>query len=81
MAPGFAMQALLIMMFILPLLAFWVWMFTDMRGNRDLPDTVKSNWVRMFILLNVFGASLYFVNVYRERRYRRGARPRPDNTV
>ena len=66
--PNPVMQGLLILLFTLPLLAFWAWMFTDMRNNRDLPDPVKSNWVTMFILLNIFGAALYFVNVYRERR-------------
>jgi hypothetical protein len=57
-----------IMIFILPLLAFWAWMFTDMRANDRLPGSAKSDWALAFILLNIFGAVLYYLNVYRGRQ-------------
>lgn len=58
----------IIMIVILPLLAFWAWMFTDMRANDRLPERAKSDWALAFILLNIFGAALYYLNVYRNRQ-------------
>ncbi len=60
----------------LVLLTFWGWMFWEMTRNSDLPDCFftitrwsdpKSDWAAAFLLLNIFTASFYFVNVYRYR--------------
>lgn len=55
---------------VLPLLAFWAWMFRDMIDNRDLPPRAKETWTFAFIILNVFAAAIYYANVYlnRDRR-------------
>jgi uncharacterized RDD family membrane protein YckC len=52
---------------IIPLVVFWLWMFEDMIRNRDLPGEAKQTWVFVFVLLNVFGAVIYFATVYRNR--------------
>jgi cbb3-type cytochrome oxidase subunit 3 len=52
---------------ILPLLAFWAWMFRDMLNNGSLPDTAKTGWTVAFIVLNVFAAVFYYVYEYRNR--------------
>jgi hypothetical protein len=49
-------------------LAFWGWMFRDMINNNRLTDSEKNTWLLMFLLLNVFGAAIYYVNVYRGGR-------------
>jgi prolipoprotein diacylglyceryltransferase len=49
-------------------LAFWGWMFRDMINNNRLTDSEKNTWLLMFLLLNVIGAALYYVNVYRGGR-------------
>jgi hypothetical protein len=49
-------------------LAFWGWMFRDMMNNDALPRSAKYNWTIAFVLLNVFGAVIYFTMVYRNRR-------------
>jgi hypothetical protein len=49
-------------------LTFWGWMFRDMITNRDLTADERQNWTFTFILLNIFGAALYCLNVYRNRR-------------
>jgi hypothetical protein len=61
----------------LVLLGFWAWMCRDMTRNSDLPNCFftitrwsnpKSDWTAAFLLLNIFTAVHYFVNVYRYRR-------------
>lgn len=47
---------------------FWMWMYRDMSGNDGLTAREKENWTTTFIFLNVFGAILYYANVYRKRR-------------
>jgi hypothetical protein len=49
-------------------LAFWGWMYRDMITNDDLSADEKQNWTFAFILLNIFGAAIYCINVYRNRR-------------
>ena len=49
-------------------LAFWAWMFRDMLSNDRLTTSEKNTWTWMFILLNIFGAAIYYANVYRDRR-------------
>ena len=49
-------------------LAFWGWMFRDMVTNDDLSADEKQNWTFTFVLLNIFGATLYCLNIYRNRR-------------
>ncbi len=48
--------------------AFWVWMVRDMINNDRLTSDEKNTWMWIFILLNVFGAAIYYGNVYRNRR-------------
>jgi amino acid transporter len=65
------------LIFILPLIAFWIWMFRDMTRNAYLPDnstgsltwppSSKDNWTVAFIVLNVFAAAFYYVLEYRKR--------------
>jgi len=49
-------------------LAFWGWMFRDMITNDNLSAGEKQNWTFAFALLNIFGAALYCLNIYRNRR-------------
>lgn len=58
------------LLIIVPLVIFWGWMYRDMTNNDELPAGDKETWTWMFVLLNVFGAGLYFINVYRYRRGR-----------
>ena len=49
-----------------PLIAFWIWMFRDMTRNDELTSAAKDYWALAFILLNVFAAGLYYLNIYRK---------------
>jgi hypothetical protein len=74
-----AMEPLMPMIWILPLLAFWLWMFWDMTTNDNLPNSsmfsqslnyfhwTKLDWTLAFIVLNVFAALLYYFTQYRKR--------------
>ena len=63
---------------LLPLIAFWIWMFRDMTRNASLPDnstrpltwppSSKYNWTLAFIFLNVFAAAFYYALEYRKRQ-------------
>lgn len=48
--------------------ACWAWMFRDMIYNGRLTSDEKNTWTWIFVLLNVFGAAIYYGNVYRNRR-------------
>ena len=50
---------------VLPLLAFWLWMFWDMANNDRLVSYPKFTWLAVFIFLNVFGAAWYYSVEYR----------------
>ena len=68
-APAFSLvQFLIPLVLILPLLAFWAWMFRDMLNNGSLPDTAKTSWTVAFIVLNVFAAVFYYVYEYRNKQ-------------
>jgi hypothetical protein len=66
------------LLIVLPLIAFWVWMFDDMLKNPRLPSLLnnparltgdtRTDWTVAFVILNVFAAVLYYANVYRWRR-------------
>jgi hypothetical protein len=58
---------LISLVFILPMLAFYLWMFRDMAKNEYIPRESKSNWLLAFIFFNVFAAAVYYVNEYRNR--------------
>ncbi len=57
---------------------FWGWMFRDLWANPDLPVNApggigwppvsKNAWTLVFVVLNIIGAALYFMTVYRARR-------------
>lgn len=48
--------------------AFWGWMYRDMVNNDRLTSDEKNTWTWIFILLNVFGAAIYYAHVYRTKR-------------
>lgn len=56
------------LLFALPVIAFWLWMFTDMLKNDRLPPDTRDIWALAFIFLSIFTAAYYFVYVYRARR-------------
>jgi cbb3-type cytochrome oxidase subunit 3 len=64
----FSPAQLIPFIFILPLIAFWAWMFRDMANNDRLPSSAKDNWTLAFILGNVFAAVVYYATEYRGRR-------------
>ncbi len=82
-AKGAAMDSRLIviqwitgLIIALPVVVFWLWMFSDMTKNGNLPQcfiTVTNgrnsgfDWTAAFIFLSVFTAIFYYVNVYRNR--------------
>lgn len=65
---AFSPVQLIPLIFIIPLILFWLWMFRDMLENDALPDSAKQNWTWAFILMNVFAAVIYYVQEYRNRR-------------
>lgn len=56
------------LLFALPVIAFWLWMFTDMLKNPRLPPGTRDTWTLAFIFLSIFTAAYYFVYVYRASR-------------
>lgn len=56
--------------FALPVIAFWLWMFSDMMRQDDLPGgpSARQYWTLGFIFLSLFTAAYYYVYVYRARR-------------
>ena len=70
------MVQLIPLIIILPLLAFYLWMFRDMAENDNLPSnssppltwppTSKYGWTVAFIFLNVFAALMYYSLEYRK---------------
>ncbi len=60
-------MSLIIPFIILPIGAFWLWMYRDMTKNIDLTDKEKDNWTLYFIIMNIFTAILYYFYVYRRR--------------
>ena len=64
----FSPVQLLPLLLVIPLIAFWIWMFRDMLNNRDLSDTARNGWIIAFIFLNAFPAVVYYVYEYRNKR-------------
>jgi hypothetical protein len=52
---------------IVPLMLFWISMFSDMSKNNTLSGNSRFTWILTFLVLNVFGALLYYFNEYRNR--------------
>jgi cbb3-type cytochrome oxidase subunit 3 len=65
------LSPLIPLIFIIPLIAFWLWMFNDMLKSDYLPglmtNDAKLDWMVAFILFNVFAAVVYYALVYRQR--------------
>jgi hypothetical protein len=70
------MAPLLVALLPIPLLVFWLWMFSDMTKNENLPPcyiTVTNgrnpglDWMVAFVFLNVITAMVYYATVYRKR--------------
>ena len=58
------------------LVGFWVWMFRDMLQNDDLTRDQKRACLRLFLVLNVLGAAIYYAGIYNcQRRHRNGSWP------
>ena len=59
--------ALLVLVLLVPFVVFWWSMFSDLLKN-DYPRTFsKTTWLFAFVMLNVFGAAMYYVYEYRKR--------------
>ncbi len=62
---------------LVPLIAFWLWMYSDMTNNDCLPGnsngpltwppSSKYGWTLAFIFMNVFAACFYYFYEYRNR--------------
>jgi hypothetical protein len=52
---------------VLPLVAFYAWMFRDMTRNPYLTPEERTRWLWFFVLFNVFGAAVYYAAEYRNR--------------
>ena len=61
------MGPLISMIIVIPLLAFWLWMFWDMTNHDNLSSMCKPNWTLAFVFFNVFAAVYYYVYEYRNR--------------
>jgi heme/copper-type cytochrome/quinol oxidase subunit 2 len=69
---------LIALIIVLPLIAFWLWMFWEMRKSAYLPDnsagpltwppSTKYTWTLAFIFLNVFAAAFYYAWEYKKRQ-------------
>jgi hypothetical protein len=58
---------LIIILPLIPTIAFWLGMFREMMNNDNLPPGSKEIWMWLFLFFNVFAAMFYYVNVYKER--------------
>lgn len=56
------------MIVLVVFLGFWAWMFRDMQDNPDLTPDERDTWTRILILLLIFGAVLYYANVYTRKK-------------
>src|SRR5215469_832394 len=65
------LSPLISLIVIIPLIAFWLWMFDDMLKTDRLPglltNDARLDWMVAFILFNVFAAVVYYAIVYRQR--------------
>ncbi|HET9980506.1 MAG TPA: hypothetical protein VFQ32_08675 [Ktedonobacterales bacterium] len=66
--PEFSPVQLLPLLLVIPLIAFWIWMFRDMLNNPNVSDTARNTWIIAFIFLNVFAAVVYYAYEYRNKR-------------
>jgi len=51
-----------------PVIAFWLWMFSDMLKNARLPSNERDTWTLAFFFLSIFTAAYYYVYVFRNRK-------------
>ncbi len=56
---------LLLLVVVVPLLAFWAWMFREMMNNDYLSPSAKNFWMMAFLVFNVLAAIYYYSTVYR----------------
>jgi hypothetical protein len=61
------MTPLVSLLFFVPLIAFYLWMFRDMTNNEVLSPDERYTWTMAFILLDIFAAGMYFMQY--KRRY------------
>ena len=55
------------MLSALPLIGFWMWMFTDMWRNPSIPANARTTWTIAFLFGNVFTAAYYWARVFRDQ--------------
>jgi len=69
------MDQVILALLPLPLLTFWVWMFSDMMKNDNLPSCFitftrgtdpRFDWTVAFLFLSIFAAIFYYSNEYRK---------------
>lgn len=70
------MAQIILILIPLPLVVFWLWMFSDMTKNGNLPQCFITfsngknsgfDWTVAFIFLSIFTAIVYYVNVHRNK--------------
>lgn len=50
----------------IPLLGFWMWMFSEMSRNAALSSDERTAWTFAFIFMNVFAALWYYAAWHRK---------------
>lgn len=58
---------LLVLVVLVPFVAFWWTMFSDFQRNPYTRTFSRPTWLFAFVALNVFGAALYYLYEYRNR--------------
>ncbi len=61
------LQQSVLVLLPIPLLIFWMWMFSDMMRNDEIPTNLKFQWFLAFIFLNIFAAILYYFQTYSKK--------------
>lgn len=71
------MPTLILLLIPFLLVLFWIWMFTSMLNNDDIPlyepvsfrwpPVAKNHWIVFFIIFNIFTAGYYYFTVYRAK--------------
>lgn len=60
-------QILLPLIIALPLIVFWLSMFSNMMDNPRLLANEKTTWTLAFLFMNVFAAIIYYTTQYRNQ--------------
>ena len=52
---------------LIPLIIFWIWMFSDMINNQSIPRDSRSFWLIGFIFVGILTAGYYYFTEYKNR--------------